>query len=101
MKRLACAFAVFAVVAAAESPAAQSKNPVVVIATSLGDITVELDPAKAPISVDNFLQYVKASHYDGTIFHRVIKGFMIQGGYMTADMKAKPTRGPRLLVSAL
>ena len=92
MKRLACALAVFAVVAAAGSLAAQSKNPVVVITTSLGDITVELDPAKAPLSVDNFLQYVKAGHYEGTIFHRVIKGFMIQGGNMTADGKSKQTR---------
>ena len=94
MKRLVCALGLFAIIAAAGSPAAQSKNPVVVIATSLGDITVELDPAKAPLSVDNFLQYVKANHYDGTIFHRVIKGFMIQGGNMTPDMKAKPTRPP-------
>ena len=89
MKRLACALGVLAVMAAAASPAAaQAKNPVVVIATSLGDITVELDPAKAPLSVANFLEYVKAAHYDGTIFHRVIKGFMIQGGNMTQDMKS-------------
>ena len=95
MKRLACALAVFAVAfATAGSPAAQSKNPVVVIATSLGDITVELDAAKAPLSVENFLAYVKANHYDGTIFHRVIKGFMIQGGNMTADGKSKQTRPP-------
>jgi peptidyl-prolyl cis-trans isomerase A (cyclophilin A) len=95
MKRLACALGLCAVIAAPGAPAtAQSKNPVVVISTTLGDITVELDPAKAPLSVDNFLQYVKAGHYDGTIFHRVIKGFMIQGGNMTADMTAKPTRPP-------
>src|SRR5262245_1315519 len=95
MKRLACAFAVFAVVvAAAGSPTAQSKNPVVVISTSLGDITVELDQAKAPLSVENFLQYVKEGHYEGTVFHRVIKGFMVQGGNMTADGKSKQTRAP-------
>jgi cyclophilin family peptidyl-prolyl cis-trans isomerase len=95
MKRLACALGIFAVIAAAgASPAAQSKNPVVVISTSLGDITVELDPAKAPLSVENFLTYVKANYYDGTIFHRVIKGFMIQGGAMTPDMREKPTRPP-------
>ncbi len=64
------------------------------LATSLGDIVVELDPAKAPKSVDNFVQYVKAGHYDGTIFHRVIPTFMIQGGGMTADMKEKATRAP-------
>ena len=95
MKLIACAVGAFAILAAsAGSAAAQGKNPVVVIATSLGDITVELDAAKAPISVENFLAYVKAGHYDGTIFHRVIKGFMIQGGGMTPDMKEKPTRPP-------
>ena len=64
------------------------------IATSAGDIVVELDAAKAPKSVDNFLTYVKAGHYDGTVFHRVIENFMIQGGGMTADMKQKATRAP-------
>ncbi len=64
------------------------------LVTSQGDIVVELDPAKAPKSVDNFLQYVKAGHYDGTIFHRVIENFMIQGGGMKADMSEKPTRAP-------
>jgi peptidyl-prolyl cis-trans isomerase A (cyclophilin A) len=62
------------------------------LATTAGDIVVELDAAKAPKSVANFLQYVKAGHYDGTIFHRVIANFMIQGGGMTADMKEKETR---------
>jgi len=81
MKLIACAVGAFAIIAAsAGTAAAQGKNPVVVIATTLGDITVELDAAKAPLSVENFLAYVKAGHYDGTIFHRVIKGFMIQGG---------------------
>ena len=64
------------------------------IATSMGDIVVQLDAAKAPKSVDNFVQYVKAGHYNGTVFHRVIDGFMIQGGGMTPDMKEKPTRAP-------
>ncbi len=64
------------------------------LVTNQGDIVVELDPAKAPKSVDNFLQYVKAGHYDGTIFHRVIENFMIQGGGMKADMSEKPTRAP-------
>ncbi|MDO5288432.1 MAG: peptidylprolyl isomerase [Pseudomonadota bacterium] len=59
-----------------------------------GVITLELDTAKAPKSVENFLAYVKAGHYDGTIFHRVIPGFMIQGGGFTADMKQKPTQAP-------
>jgi peptidyl-prolyl cis-trans isomerase A (cyclophilin A) len=64
------------------------------LATSQGDIVVELDREKAPKTVDNFLQYVKAGHYDGTIFHRVIENFMIQGGGMKPDMIEKPTRAP-------
>ncbi len=64
------------------------------LATSAGDIVIELDAAKSPKSVANFLQYVKAGHYDGTIFHRVIANFMIQGGGMTADMKERDTRPP-------
>jgi len=59
----------------------------------MGDITLSLDEKKAPISVANFLQYAKDGHYDGTIFHRVIDGFMIQCGGMTADMKQKKNRG--------
>ncbi len=68
--------------------------PRVKLATSAGDIVVELDQAKAPKTVENFLQYVKDKHYDGTVFHRVIDGFMIQGGGFTADMQQKPTRAP-------
>jgi peptidyl-prolyl cis-trans isomerase A (cyclophilin A) len=64
------------------------------LATSMGDIVVELDAAKAPKTVENFVQYVKAGHYDGTVFHRVIDNFMIQGGGMTADLKEKKTRAP-------
>ncbi|MDE2076595.1 MAG: peptidyl-prolyl cis-trans isomerase [Burkholderiales bacterium] len=64
------------------------------IATTQGDIVVQLDAAKAPKTVDNFLQYVKSGHYNGTIFHRVIDGFMIQGGGFTPDMQQKPTRPP-------
>ena len=64
------------------------------LATSLGDIVLQLDAAKAPKTVDNFVQYVKAGHYDGTVFHRVIENFMIQGGGMTAGMSEKPTRAP-------
>ena len=62
--------------------------------TTKGTIRVELDEAKAPISSKNFLDYVDAGHYNGTVFHRVIPGFMIQTGGMTADMKEKPTRPP-------
>jgi peptidyl-prolyl cis-trans isomerase A (cyclophilin A) len=66
----------------------------VTLDTTMGKIVLELDAAKAPKSVDNFVKYVKAGQYDGTIFHRVIPNFMIQGGGMTPDMKEKPTRAP-------
>lgn len=69
-------------------------NPVVVLSTSIGDITIELNSEKAPITVKNFLSYVDAGFYDGTIFHRVIPDFMIQGGGFTKDMKQKATRPP-------
>lgn len=78
----------------ADTTAAASAAPKVLIKTSLGDITVELYPDKAPKSVDNFLTYVKSGFYDGTIFHRVIAGFMIQGGGFTADLRQKKTRAP-------
>jgi peptidyl-prolyl cis-trans isomerase A (cyclophilin A) len=64
------------------------------LATSMGDIVVELDPEKSPKTVANFVQYVKSAHYNGTIFHRVMDGFMIQGGGFGADMAEKPTRAP-------
>ena len=64
------------------------------LTTSMGPITLDLDEAKAPQTVANFLEYVDAGHYDGTIFHRVIDGFMIQGGGFTRDMRQKPTRAP-------
>ena len=64
------------------------------LSTSAGDIVLELDAAKAPKTVDNFLQYVKSGHYDGTVFHRVINNFMIQGGGMTPDLQPKPTSKP-------
>ena len=67
---------------------------VVVISTNYGDITVELDAAKAPITVKNFLAYVDSKFYDGTIFHRVIKNFMIQGGGFDQNMRQKPTNAP-------
>jgi peptidyl-prolyl cis-trans isomerase B (cyclophilin B) len=62
--------------------------------TSAGNIRIELDDAKAPASVENFLSYVRKGHYDGTVFHRVIKGFMIQGGGFEAGMKQRPTAEP-------
>jgi peptidyl-prolyl cis-trans isomerase A (cyclophilin A) len=84
----------------AAGKAAASSAPRVVLATSAGDITLELDPDKAPRTVANFLQYVKAGHYDGTIFHRVIDNFMIQGGGFSQDMKEKSTRAPIPLESS-
>ena len=62
--------------------------------TSAGDLRIELDDAKAPLSVANFLSYVNSGHYDGTVFHRVIKGFMVQGGGFDAQMKQKGTQAP-------
>ena len=82
------------------SPAAKTEapvkdtNPVVVMKTSKGEIEIELFRDKAPITVKNFLDYAKSGHYDGTIFHRVIPDFMIQGGGMTADMNEKGTKAP-------
>lgn len=73
---------------------ARAESNVIVIKTSMGDIKVELYQEKAPISVKNFLSYVDDGFYDDTIFHRVINGFMIQGGGFTADMKKKSTRDP-------
>jgi len=64
------------------------------LSTSAGDIVLELYPDKAPKSVENFLQYVRDKHYDSTVFHRVMDGFMIQGGGFTADLQQKPTRAP-------
>jgi peptidyl-prolyl cis-trans isomerase B (cyclophilin B) len=73
---------------------AERSHPVVKLETSKGDIILELYPDKAPATVANFLQYVKDGFYNGTIFHRVINGFMIQGGGFSADMNQKPTRAP-------
>ena len=76
------------------SPSWAQSAPRVKLSTSAGDIVVELAADKAPKTVENFLQYVKDKHYDGTVFHRVIDGFMIQGGGFTADLKQKATRAP-------
>jgi cyclophilin family peptidyl-prolyl cis-trans isomerase len=95
--------AVFSAVGVAQSdpntpPAAEKQekpaNPVVKIATNKGEIVVELEAEKAPISVANFLAYTQDGFYNGTIFHRVIKNFMIQGGGMTPDMQQKKTQPP-------
>ena len=83
-----------AIVLCAALMAAPALAQKVRLATNMGDIVVQLEPEKAPKTVENFLQYVKAGHYDGTIFHRVIADFMIQGGGMKPDMSEKPTRAP-------
>jgi cyclophilin family peptidyl-prolyl cis-trans isomerase len=79
---------------AAAPVAAQEKNPVVVVETSKGTIKIELFGDKAPRTVQNFLKYVEDKHYDGTVFHRVISNFMIQGGGQDENGKEKPTRDP-------
>jgi cyclophilin family peptidyl-prolyl cis-trans isomerase len=88
--RLATAFAFSISLNAAQA----ADNPQVSLKTSMGDVVLELYPEKAPKTVANFLQYVKSGQYKGTIFHRVIDGFMIQGGGMDKDLKEKPTKAP-------
>jgi len=83
-----------AVAALAFAAAAQAANPLVEFDTTAGKIRLELYADAAPKTVANFVAYVKAKHFDGTVFHRVIDGFMIQGGGFTADLKQKPTRPP-------
>jgi len=86
-------FGVLSVLVAATSTyAAEGGNPVVIMKTSMGDIKIELDKAKAPVTVENFLGYVNDKFYDGTIYHRVIPAFMIQGGGFDKDMSQKKTK---------
>ena len=73
---------------------ADEANPVVLMKTTDGDITIELFADKSPITVENFLRYVDEGHFDGTVFHRVIPNFMIQGGGFTAELEEKPTHEP-------
>jgi len=80
--------------AAAVPMGSLAADPQVDVRTSAGTIRLELYPAKAPKTVENFLQYVNAKHYDGTVFHRVISDFMVQGGGFTPDFKQKPTKPP-------
>ena len=95
MKKISSAL-LLAIACLATAPAWAQK---VKLSTTVGDVTLELDREKAPKTVDNFLQYVRAGHYSGTIFHRVIDGFMIQGGGYKADLSEKPTRAPIALES--
>ena len=80
--------------AGAQAAETAAKNPMVVMETSLGTVKLELFAKEAPISVKNFLDYANSGFYNGTIFHRVIPGFMIQGGGFTADIKQKQTKAP-------
>ena len=94
MLRRLSALTVFALGLAGFAAPALAANPQVDLDTSAGKIRLELYPDAAPKTVENFLEYVKAKHYDGTQFHRVIKGFMIQGGGYGSDFREKPTRPP-------
>lgn len=85
------AVVLFATLQPTTSQAGDPMHPLVKMKTNFGDITIELNKEKAPKSVENFLTYVKDGFYEGTIFHRVISGFMIQGGGFTQDYKQKPT----------
>jgi len=90
--RIAVPLVAATVLALSGAAATKGGKPVVILVTSLGDITLELEPEKAPITVENFLNYVDAGFYDGTVFHRVIPNFMIQGGGLTPNLSQKPTR---------
>jgi cyclophilin family peptidyl-prolyl cis-trans isomerase len=80
--------------APADTETAKGGSSMVVFSTNYGDFTLELYPDKAPVTVENFLSYVDSGFFDGTIFHRVIPGFVIQGGGFTEDMQQKPTQAP-------
>lgn len=94
LKCLVAAFILFLGAAAFGPTAEGGDRPVVIFSTTMGDITIELMSEEAPITAKNFLDYVDAGFFDGTIFHRVIPGFVIQGGGFTADMNQKQTNAP-------
>ncbi len=94
MKRvLGTIFAVSIILATSETAMAAGK-PIVTFKTNMGDFTVQLEPERAPKTVANFLEYVKNGHYDGTIFHRVIAKFMVQGGGFLPNLQKRDTRVP-------
>ena len=90
----ACAATLAPLNATAQATATVAAAPKVRLSTSAGDVVLELYPDKAPKTVENFLQYVRDKHYDGTVFHRVISNFMVQGGGFDANYQQKPTRAP-------
>jgi peptidyl-prolyl cis-trans isomerase A (cyclophilin A) len=97
LKRIFSIFAlslfIFSSVVQAATADQAAKNPIILMETGMGNVKIRLDAQKAPISVKNFLDYVKGGFYKDTIFHRVIPGFMVQGGGFTADMQEKQTKG--------
>ncbi len=93
MKKILC-FVAVALFCASQAAQAGSANPRVRLETNKGAIVIEIDPKAAPKSSENFLNYARSGFYNGTIFHRVIKGFMVQGGGFTANMHQKPTNEP-------
>lgn len=93
-RRAAMLAAAAGFVFSAQALAQNQPMPHVKLETNMGDMILELDAVRAPNTVSNFMQYVSNKHYDGTIFHRVMDGFMIQGGGFTPDMKQKPVRDP-------
>ena len=95
MKRLKILFTlIFFTLVTFTTHAENSMNPKVKFTTSMGDIVLELDAEKAPLTTENFINYVKNGHYDGLIFHRIIPGFMVQGGGMEPGMKERPNLSP-------
>jgi len=94
LRRIIMMFILFSLAVPGVAPSAKKKNPVVILETSKGKITLELNQEKAPKTVENFLAYVASGHYNGTIFHRVIPDFMIQGGGFDSQMSQKPTKPP-------
>lgn len=95
MKRLKILFTlIFITLVSFTTQAENTMNPKVKLSTSMGDIVLELDAEKAPLTTENFLNYVENGHYDGLIFHRIIPGFMVQGGGMEPGMKERPNLSP-------
>ncbi len=94
IKARAFLFAVLVTLAGFAAGPAAAEGPTVRLTTNLGAIDIALDESRAPKTVGNFLAYLEGGHYDGTIFHRVMRGFMIQGGGFTPEMNKKPTRAP-------
>jgi peptidyl-prolyl cis-trans isomerase B (cyclophilin B) len=94
MRPIFSALALTLIAAAAADSGPGRKTPKVELVTTMGTMVLELDPVKAPVTTENFLRYVRDGHYDGLIFHRVIAGFMVQGGGYDMDFSERQTRGP-------